>query len=169
MSQFPSWAAGSKITAAALTQMESLVAVKPGATTITNSTTLTTDPDLQIPITTSTGSFIFDAFLLYTGAAIGTGDLKLTFAYTGTTTTNLYGVNGITTSSTTAVNMGGNGFTGVSALGSNGGSFVTCQLQGSFIVSTTGTLQLQWAQNTANNTTGTQLKTGCWLRLQQIA
>lgn len=168
MSQFPAWAAGSKITAGGLTQMEDFVVIKGAPTSVTSSTTLIVDPDLQIPITTSGGTFIFDAFLLYTGAAVGTGDLKLTFVYTGTSSNTLFGVNGITTSSTTSVNMGGNGFTGTSALGSNGGNFVTCQIQGSFQISTAGTLEMQWAQNTSS-ATATQLKTGCWLRLQQIA
>lgn len=167
MSQYPSITAGQKITAGLLTQMLPLWAVKPAATSRSAATTPADDPDLILSLP-RTGTWAFEAWLSYTGGTLGASDLKMTMAYTGTTTSNVWGLNGITTASTSQLNAGANGFTGTLSLGTNGGTFYTADIKGSLVASTTGTLSLQWAQNTSS-ATSTNLRQGSWLRVYQIS
>lgn len=165
--QFVQWAAGSKIPAASLLAMEPQNAVKGGATSITSSTTLTDDPDLQFTVP-GAGTYLFNGWLNYNGGAIGTSDLKLTIAYTGTTSFNVWGVHGISTAATNQLGAAGNAFGSSSAIGTSGGAAFTAYVSGSAFVLTAGTLKLQWAQNTSN-ATATTLRQGCWMQLWQIA
>ena len=166
--QFVTWAAGSKITATGLSNMEPFHAVKPAGTTITNSTTLADDPDLQI-IIAGAGTYIIEGFLNSIGAAIGTGDLKMTIAYTGTASFSVWGNLSIATTGATALSASGNFFGATQSYGVNGGNYTIGALNGNFVATTGGTLKLQWAQNTANATTGTTMRQGSWLRVTQSA
>lgn len=166
--QLVPWTAGSKITAAALLSEEPFHAVKPSPTTITNSTTLADDPDLQINIA-GAGTYIIEGFLNTIGAAIGTGDLKMTIAYTGSTSFSVWGNLSMTTSSATALAASGNFFGATQSYGVNGGNYSIGALNGQFVATTGGTLKVQWAQNTANATTGTTMRQGSWLRVTQSA
>lgn len=167
MSQFPAWAAGSKITAGGLTNMEPLTAIKAGPTTITSNTTVAADPELQLTIN-NTGTYVLLGYLAMTGAAIGTGDMKLTFAFTGTTTFSSWCPFGVNIAGATSVNFAAPGFTSTQPIGVNGATVTGAHPTGMFTVSTTGTVQLQWAQNTSSGT-GTVLRQGSWLCAWQIA
>ncbi|MEY9876654.1 hypothetical protein ABH931_006164 [Streptacidiphilus sp. MAP12-33] len=167
--QFPAWAAGQKITAAGLLQMERFFAFKPGATTVTSSTTLADDPDLQI-VLTGTGTFLLDGLILYSGAATGTGDLKMQMNYTGTISSSNWTPMGVNvTSATGSVNFFGPQFANPQSVGSDGSSItMAARLGGYLVTSTTGTCKLQWAQNTSS-ATSTTVRAGSWLTLQQVA
>lgn len=165
-SQFVPWAAGSKITAAGLLEMEPLFAYKTGATTITSSTAVVADPDLQVNL--GIGVYAFEMFVSYTGAATGTGDLKMDFNYTGSFTTSAWTPFGATISSVSAMNVfspavGG----GTQSVGSDGTSVgMAAKPVGLIATSTAGTLQWRWAQNTSS-ATATTVRAGSWLRVTQ--
>lgn len=167
--QFPAWAAGQKITAALLLQMLPYYAFKPGATNVTSSTAVADDPDLQIPLT-ATGTFLLDGLILYSGAATGTGDLKMQMAYTGTLSSSNWTPMGVgITSATASVNFFGPAFGSPQSVGSDGTSItMAARLGGYMVSSTTGTAKLQWAQNTSSGT-ATTVRAGSWMTLTQVA
>ena len=167
MAQYPSVYAGQRITGDLLQQMLPLSAVKPAPTSRASTTTLQNDPDLVIDLP-RTGTWTFDIWLNYTGGTLGASDLKLGMTYSGTTTFAAWGVNGITTAATNQLNAGGNSFTGSLVLGTSGGTFFTGDIHGQVTVSTTGTLALQWAQNTSS-ATATNLRQGSYMRVYQIS
>lgn len=166
-SQFVTWSAGSKIPAVALTLMEPQNAIKNGVQSVTSSTTLVDDNDLQI-VLPGTGTYIFSLFLNYTGAATGAGDLKATIAFTGSTSFGVWGGVGNNATAVTQVQSGGNGLGSVEVYGTDGGFFQTAILKGSVFATSSGTLKLQWAQN-ASSATSTNLRQGCWMQVWQIA
>jgi len=167
MSQYPTIAAGQRITGTLLQKMIPLWAVKPGPTSRASTTTLADDPDLQIELPRA-GVWAFDVWLNYTGGTLGSSDLKLGMAFSGSTTFTVWGVNGINTSSTSQLQAGANTFAGTLVVGTSGGNFFTADIHGEMVATTTGTLSLQWAQS-SSNATSTNLRQGCWLRAWQIA
>lgn len=167
--QYPSWQAGQRVTAAALTQMEALYAIKNAATSRSSNTTLAIDPDLQIALP-SAGTFVFEAWINYTGGTLGSSDLKIAPVFGGTTSWAWWGISGSTTGSINQVNQtaDGIGTSTAKAIGTSGGAFLSAQISGSISASSAGTLSLYWAQNTSS-ATSTNLRQGCWLRAFQIA
>jgi len=129
---------------------------------------MTTDPDLFIDLTVN-GTYLLEGFINYTGGTLGASDLKLAVNYTGTQTNGVWGGQGITTASITALQSMSTviGPTGV-AWGTNAGVFQDLTLNGFFQTTTSGELQVQWAQNTSNGTS-TNLRAGCWIKLTQVA
>ena len=169
MSQFPTVAAGQRLTAGMVSQMEPYWAVKGGPTARTSTTTLADDPDLLLALPTG-GTFAFELFLHYTGGTLGSSDLKLAMVYSGTSANGVWAVNGINTTATTQANMGGNGTgaAGTITVGTSGGSFLTVDIKGYINTTSAGNLSLQWAQNTSSGTAVT-LRQGCWMRVTQLA
>ena len=141
---------------------------KATGTTITSSTTPVADPDLTIPLE-SGATYSIDGALIATGAAIGTGDLKLALGFDGTLTWGAWTYLGIMTSGATAVASGGHGIgsTNTSVLGVAGGTFTPVRLAGTITTTTAGNLAAWWAQNTSS-TTGTMLRQGSWLSARRI-
>lgn len=143
-------------------------AIKPGATSRASTTTLTDDPDLAIALPRA-GTWIFEVWLNYTGGTLGSSDLKVRPAFTGTSTFDVFGINAINTTATSQVTQAGGTMAGPGvAAGTNGGNFLNMDLKGTVVTTTTGTLSLQWAQNTSSGTS-TTLRQGCWLRAYQLA
>ncbi len=168
MSQYPSIAAGQRVTAALLLSMLPLEAVKPAVTARTSTTTLAVDPDLALTIPRA-GTWSFDVWLNYTGGTLGSSDLKLSMQYSGTSSFGVWGVNGINTTATSQITANGNAVgTNTLTVGTSGGTFYTADIHGQITVSTTGTLALYWAQNTSS-ATATNLRQGSYLRLKQIS
>lgn len=166
-SQFVPWSAGSKITAAGLVLMEPQSAVKNGVQSVTSSTTLVDDNDLVFTLPGS-GTYICTVFLNYTGAATGAGDLKVTLAYTGSSSFGVWGGAGNNNTAVTQVQSGGAGFGSTQVYGTDGGFFQTAHLHGTLFATSSGTLKLQWAQNTSS-ATATNLRQGCFMQVWQIA
>lgn len=167
MSTYPAIYAGQRITANLLTQMLPLWAVKAGSTSRSATTTLADDADLILPLPRA-GTWAFEAWLNYTGGTLGASDLKLSMAYSAASSFGAWGLNGITTASTSQLNAGGNALSASLSLGTNGGFFLTADIKGTLVATATGTLSLQWAQNTSN-ATATTLRQGCWIRAYQIS
>ena len=167
MGQFPAWAAGSKITSAQLTQMEVNAAFKASDTMRSSTTTITADPDLQINL--GVGTFLIVGYWGITGGTTGSSDMKVTIAYTGTVGFGSWTPFGPTTASSTAVYQNGGALGATAALGTYSTTIpVNAGPQGLVTTSSSGSLQVQWAQNTSN-ATATTLKAGSWLYALQIA
>lgn len=145
------------------------VVVKTSATIRSSTTTLTNDPDF-IFTSLPAGTYQFDLFLSTTGASIGTGDIKVTMNYTGTVSSGTWqGIGTNVSGSTVLFNNGGSIGSGIGQpFGTNGGNFTGLLINGAMVVSTSGTLSLQWAQNTSN-ATATNIRGGSYMRLTQIA
>ena len=121
--------------------------IKPTTQNVNNSTTLTNDNDLLAAFST-TATYEFRLHLIYRSST--TADLKIAFTFTNVSSCSLT-VMGVDTAlaflqnsssgyaSGTAVALGGNG------IGTNVGAFVV----GNLTTTGAGTLQLQFAQNTA--------------------
>jgi hypothetical protein len=166
--QFVPWAAGQKITATELANMQPFFAIKPSLQAVTSSTVLVDDTDLQCVIAVSSGTFVFDLFLNYFGGTIGSSDLKMTMQYTGTTSSAIWGVHGISTAATNQLGAAATSLGSTAAIGTSGGTFFTAFIGGSLVISSAGTLKLQWAQNTSS-ATATTMRQNSWMRVQQIA
>lgn len=162
----PSWSAGSRITASGLNTMLPKQAFKLATTSLTSTTTLTADPDLVLSIGSGElGSYEIDGFLSVTGAAVGTGDVKIALSYTGTMGANGWVAQGSDTSSITNLHGFGRSIDGTTqAFGVNGANFTVVDLGGSIQALTAGVLTLSWAQNTSS-ATATNMRLGSWLRL----
>ena len=164
---YPSIPAGTQPTSLLLQRMLPLIAEKASDQPLTSSTTLASDSALLVPLEAS-AKYDVELKLYYTGGTTGSSDLK--FAWTvpsGTTITgsalaisNPLGVallyyTQATASVFSASNGTGNPF-GIRVWG----TVVTS--------STTGNLQLTWAQNTSS-ATATTVKAGSLLTARRIA
>lgn len=167
MSQFPAFAAGSKITAAALTEMEPLSAWKLANTSRATNTTLSADPDLVLNL--GIGTYLIDGFWVITGGTTGSSDMKAAINYTGTSTTAWWTPYGPTTASSTATYQNGLVLGGSAALGTYSTTTpVNAAPRGFIITTSAGQLQTQWSQNTSS-ATATVMQAGSWFRAQQVA
>ena len=165
MSQYPTWTAGQRVTAAQLTLMEPLLVYKLAAEAVTSSTTLQNDDELFLPVAAN-AFYILDCWIQF-NALVG-ADIKIAwtvptsatmnYSALGTGPTNYTDYDTSVVSSGTARPAKGNAPT-PQAISSRG------HLQTS---STAGTLQLQWAQNTSN-ATATSVLAGSWIRLNRVA
>lgn len=148
-----------------------ITAYKTGDESVTSSTTLQNDDLLVLPVA-SNARYIMEAVLFYVGAADGaTGGLKL--GWTGPSGATMKWANRGTTQnvSPTLVNYnvvveaigGGRG------VGTNSGTEMSCFPYGVLNTSSTsGNLQLQWAQG-GSNATATTVKAGSLLHLRRVA
>lgn len=167
MSVSDSLFAGSKLAATLLRAMGAQLAVKTLDEPITSSTAVQNDDALWLPVKANTAYF-FVVILFVTGAAIGTGDIKVAFT-TPAGANGVQGGVGYSTSSTNATMLPGRGLTGsTNPAGVNGASpFSPVLLVGQFTTGgAAGTMQLQWAQNTSS-ATATVVKAGSVLAAWQ--
>jgi hypothetical protein len=145
------------------------VAYKTATETVTSSTVLQNDDQLFLPVTTN-ARYILDGVLFYTGAASPAGDLKLLFS--GPAGATMKWTNrGVNTSALTAYNVVSETLSAGSprAVGTNGATEMSAFPFGTVTTSSTsGNLQLQWAQN-SSSATGTVLAAGSFIRLVRIA
>jgi hypothetical protein len=142
-------------------------AVKAADTSRASTITTTDDPDLTLPVLANS-TYLFEAFIAYTSAAV-TGDFKLNFnAPTGAT--GYWNGIGPSTASVAdpdsvrviATVPGATSRTYGVPLASN---VFGLNVRGSVITSTTaGSLTAQWAQATSD-ANATVVKAGSWLRL----
>jgi len=140
--------AGQRITASEVNNLGISSVRKSGNQSVSSSTVLVNDTQLFVPLAAST-AYGFNIFVFYTGAATGTGDIKMAWSLpSGATMTYQWLIDNLSN----ATQMGqGNG--GVLFCGSNGAVVQAASMQGSILTSTTvGNLQLQWAQDTSNAT-----------------
>lgn len=142
-------------------------AYKPLSQAIAGSTTLTDDDALLLQLAAG-AVYYFRCKLGYTGAASGSGDLKLGWALPSGATM-AYALYGNHSNAATP------GYwetqTSVPGLNTEGTTTpLACVMKGTVAVSSTpGVMQLQWCQNTSNGTTATTVLAGSSLLAWQIA
>lgn len=157
------FAAGDKPTAAQLDDLAPRYAYKTGTETVNNTATLQNDDDLFLTVAAST-RYDFELFIVYNSGT--TPDLKLGWTLpTGATNRYMYqffdGTNWVAAAGGTAVPTAG------VALGGFGAD-LPARFKGTLNISTTaGTMQIQWAQNTAN-ASNTSILSGSELKLTKI-
>jgi hypothetical protein len=173
---YPTFAAGQKLTAALLNAAIPSVAYKASDQSVTNSTTVVNDNDLSFSVV-SGATYNIDSYLQWVGN--DTGDIKFGFTFPASSTLSFAIIGPDDTATTFA--SGGTRGTGewFARNGQTSSPSGTIQVSGStstlagiikgqLVCNTTGTLQLQWAQNTAN-ATATTLKAGSWMSLKRVA
>ncbi len=162
--------AGTRPTAAALNEIQPLQAIKPASQSVTSSVTLVSDTALAIPLPVANAQYIFRAMLYYKGGTLGASDLKLVWAIPSGASL-VYMINGVGAGGQLSFDGGGfAGGGGAQAFGTQGTS-TQCGVLfcGSLIVgSTTGTLQLEWAQNTSSGT-ATTVEAGSLASLTRVS
>ncbi|MBI3334567.1 hypothetical protein HYZ97_03710 [Candidatus Pacearchaeota archaeon] len=142
---------------------------KPSDQSIASSTTLTDDTALTAALNIA-GTYGVEA-CIDISAGLANGGIKIALAYTGTTTSYngtavLFDVNVTNLPAGTMAHtqtIGAAIILYTSAAGGNG----FCWIKGTIIVSTTGTLKVQWAQN-ASNVTATTVRTNSHMRVWRI-
>lgn len=130
--------------------------------TVTSSTTLVNDT--QLAITVSAGAaYWFELYLFYDGGTSGSSDLKLAWTFPSGMSMGYQCISRNNSGQTAQIQ------TDVIVAQTNGaGVPMALTMRGTVNVSsTTGTLQLQWAQN-ASSATATTVHTGSALMLNRI-
>lgn len=145
--------------------------VKTATTSRASTTTLADDPDFVLTLP-SAGTYLFEAMLQCTGAALGSGDIKTLIRYSGTITSGTWQGIGMSTSAATNIQNNGGSIAnsgGVSQVfGVNGAAFSGVLISGGLVAGSSGTIGLQWAQNTSV-ATSTNIRLGSWFRVTQTA
>jgi hypothetical protein len=139
---------------------------KSSAQNVTSSTTLVNDSALFVTVDAN-AQYFFHLYINYLGGTAGASDLKWGFTFPSGATMR-YAGNYLSTGLT--VQVGATHIqTDVVAAGTNGGgNNLAVDLHGTvFTSSTSGTLQLQWAQNTSS-ATSTTVGSGSALILTRI-
>ncbi|MFD4740626.1 hypothetical protein ACFWNQ_25160 [Streptomyces virginiae] len=172
--QYPTWAAGQRVTAAGLASMTPPVAYKSADQTIASSTTNVNDNHL-FQSCAANAIFVVTGFLLY--SAHQDADIKMgwtgpsgaTFAWIAHASTQSQ-TGGIASSGIVVdrQNIGASSFP-LGGYGAENTTVMTATLMGTLVTSSTaGALQLTWAQR-VSNATGSIMRTGSWLRLERIS
>lgn len=167
--QYPTIYAGQDLTASLLQSMVPQEAWKITNTSAVTSATLVNDLDLVLPVVAA-AVYDFSAFIAYEGNTTGSGDLKAQWTVPAGASLTYQASGGSTSGFGTPVSLGARSAGTAYAYGTDG-SGVPCAvtMTGTLIMgSTAGSLQLQWAENTAN-ATGTLLLAGCRLKLERCA
>lgn len=136
---------------------------------VTSSTTLQNDNHLFLSVATNT-TYILDAFIIYDGQSAGdlkygwTAPASATLDWTPRDLSTTVGATMVDAIDMAWLQIGSTETTGAWAT-TWGVATPTGLLQ---VSGTSGTLQLQWAQDTSN-ATATRVKTNSWLRLQKVS
>lgn len=152
-------------------------AYKTADQTITSSITLTDDTHMALALPAA-GTYVVEGMFMFSGAAAG--DIKIAWAYTGTLTNGYRSGQGPSTVSTDVLGAAANAeraaaagattaaITSSTPYGCDGTNWSAAFELGVVIVSTTGTLKVQWAQQTSN-ATGTVMRAGSFFRARRVA
>lgn len=168
MAALPVFAAGGRITAAALTSLLPVRASKPSDTTVVSTTTIAADPDLAVAVVAN-AEYEIDLHLIY---AQGT-TAQLTFGWTGPASATMtwfpIGLDvTVTASQTGSVRVVPQTIGSTQTYGGNS-TPTTCGAFGRLITSATaGLLTLRWGPS-VSNATGLTLKADSYLVAKQIA
>lgn len=152
-------------------------AYKTADQSIASSIVLTDDTHMALALPAA-GTYHVEAVLLFSGAAAA--DIQVAWAYTGTLTSGFRAVHGPNPASTDALGATAQGFrtaaagattaaiTSATTYGVDGTNFSAAFERGVVVVSTTGTLKVQWAQ-VVSNATPTIMRSGSFLRARRVA
>lgn len=161
--------AGDKVRASDLDAIVRIVR-KSASESITNSTTLQDDDDLQISVEASV-IYTFRSVIFYDAST--TGDLKFQWvAPSGAALafSAMIPALAITAAAGNTTNFGSFNLTDVLGVGAAGvGTQLAIAMNGVLVMSTTaGTFKLQWAQNTADAVNATRLFANSYIELTEI-
>ncbi|MFJ4863391.1 hypothetical protein [Streptomyces sp. NPDC088748] len=160
---YPTWTAGQRVTAAQLTAMQPITAVKAANTSRTSTTTLAADPHLVLPVSAN-ATYLLDGWIEYDGA-FGAGDLKADWTLPAGATIR-WGLHANASGDTTQ-KYASSTAAGTLTAGTYGvGSFANGARPAGYLVigGTAGNATFRWAQN-SSNATATTLYAGSWVRL----
>jgi hypothetical protein len=144
-----------------------LTARKTADTSITNSTALTADPDLAVPVAAGT-TYILDACLIYQSDPAADLHLRWTGPQGAALSWTMDGISGgVTNPGSATINLLANTIATTPNLGGVGEDCIARPTGTLTIGDTAGTLVLQWAQAHAA-TSGTVMRAGSWIRLTMI-
>lgn len=166
--QYPTFAAGQKLTAALLTAMDSTAYVQAADMVITSNTTLA-NTNLAVPVV-SGGVYIFNGFLIFNGGA-NVGNFKTGWTAPGGSTLNWQTQGQPVGATTTSGSLVTNAKTlaDLSSLGTIGtGTNLTAPMFGRFTAGANGTLQFQVAQ-VSSSATSTTFLANSWITVQRYA
>ena len=155
----PVWAVGQVLSASDVNNWLALTAavIKPGDTSRANATQ-TADPDLTAAVAAS-ASYFFVCYLAYRGAAVTTGDLKFSFTSPASSTMSWTAIFQDVNSNTDNTAIGipnGTGISNFLAAGTSATNDHALLAFGTLVCGgSSGTLALNWAQNTTNAGTAT--------------
>lgn len=143
-------------------------ALKTSTESVTSSTTLQNDDQLVLPMSANS-KYLIEGFWLYDGATAG--DMKVAFTVPSGASLNwaAFGpTSGVSVSSYNAFASTTSG--GTLAIACNGTGSVMCMQPKGYVAtsSTSGNLQLQWAQ-VASSGTATRIFLGSWLKLTRVS
>lgn len=156
------FAAGDRPTAAQLEDIRGLRVYKTFTETVNNSATMQNDDELFLAVAAST-TYVFNCMLVYSSNT--TADFKFAWTYP-TGATAQYLLLGTALSGTALSTFQRDAAAGGILEGSVSNQAIL--MTGTWTISTTaGTLQLQWAQNTAN-ASNTQVLLGSYLELKKV-
>lgn len=144
-------------------------AFKTASETVNNSTALQNDNELLVPIPAVAANWRIEGVIYYASTTVA--DLKATFAVNGGISSLLFGLQGLATGSAgvTGDTNWDSQVPGVAiAIGGTGGTISATISGGMISTGVAGTLQFQWAQNTAE-ATNTQISSRSWLSLTGIS
>lgn len=161
----PTWAVGQVLTAADVNSWFVPLAAYKAADQAVSTLTLQNDNALVIPLPAS-AVYEFWLTFTYAGGTLGSSDLKVAWSFPSGTTM-VYARSGIDTTGTFAQSKTIQ--TDVVVFGTPGGGTGTVQCHGSISTSSTsGSLQLQWSQN-SGGLVSTSVKAGAVLSAQRVA
>jgi hypothetical protein len=168
MSVYPTLLAGQRITADLLNSMLPIHAAKSADTSRASTTTITADPELQVPVEAN-ADYIFHALIRYSGSTAG--DMSVIFT-SPSGSTGVWGGNLYETTATLATDPQIATRTPLNSQRDIGciSSSVSMILRISGRIrmgSTAGTFSFDWAQVTSN-ATATIVSTDSWLMLRRI-
>lgn len=167
---YPVWTAGQRQTAALLSAMQPIVVAMSADQSVTNSTTLTNVTELTFPMAAS-AKYEVTAIIYASGST--TGDLQTNWTVP-TGATGLKGCWGPTSGSTdrtnTSMRSGAHGLTTAVAYGTSSTSAgIACIERALVTTSSSGTWQMQFAQNTVDASNATRLFTGSYVIARRVA
>lgn len=174
MANYPPVSAGQRITSTLLNLMVPDFTVKGTSESVTSSTTLQDDNDLQYTITQA-GTYKFES-MLFVGAGDSAADIKVAFAFPSGAIS--FWATGPHTAAITSGTSGDTEFFAINGAASGSGLFLNygvssgatigIRITGVLVGTSTGSFKFQWAQN-SSSATPTTLLAGSWMEIRRVA
>jgi hypothetical protein len=156
----PTWNVGDVLTASDVnTWFVPMTARKGSDQLVTSSTALVDDADLLVTTLAINAAYDFELLLNCTGAAIGTGDVKVAMVWPSGAAGEWYGLGFATSGASPTISHMETSSGAAHAFGIDGAGQSPVRITGSVrTVLFGGTLKLQWAQNSSSGTSTKVLK-----------
>lgn len=147
---------------------QTIAVIKTADESVTSSTTLQNDDHLVAALSAN-ATYIVDGYLMVFGSTPSTGDLKFDFTIPSGATMKYTSFGVVASSPATSYEATVNPNSTARVVGTNGSTDMGCNIRAYITVSSTsGNVQLRWAQN-ASNGTATGLRAGSHLRFTRVA